>query len=325
MQSALAFLRAFAPLREVRVGLLLAWLGMAMSVVAGKTSRAEEDFVKDVAHKAQERFEEIAAGVSGVMGIVVDDLAGDYRFAVNEDREFAQASAIKIPILIEVLKQADEGKIKLADQHWVTSKHQVAGSGILSELGDHSTQMSVEDLATCMIMLSDNTATNMLIDLVGMDNVNDTMKSLGCEHTKLQRRMMDTAASARGEENISTPADAARLLRMLHAGSAVNRQASGRALAILRKPKPGAVNSVVPANVPVAFKPGAVPGVETEWAIVELKGRPFIVVMMGAYDSGGELKTAMRQVAKTAYEFYSRLATATKYGAYIDPAEWAKH
>ena len=112
---------------------------------------------------------------------------------------------------------------------------------------------------------------------------------------------------------------------MLHVGSAVNRQVSDRALALLRKPKPGAVNSVVPAGVPVAFKPGSIPGVETEWAIVELKGRPFIVVMMGAYDAGGELKTAMREVAKTAYEFYSRLATATKYGAYIDPAEWAKH
>lgn len=325
MQMTFAFLRALAPLREVRLGVLVALLGVTLSVVAGKTSHAEEDFVKDVAHKAQKRFEEIAAGVSGVMGIVVDDLSGDYRFAVNEDREFAQASAIKIPILIEVLKQADEGKFNLADLHWVTSKHQVAGSGILSELGDRSTQMSVEDLATCMIMLSDNTATNMLIDLVGMENVTATMKSLGCEHTKLQRRMMDTAASTRGEENISTPADAARLLRMLHVGSAVNRQVSDRALALLRKPKPGAVNSVVPAGVPVAFKAGSIPGVETEWAIVELKGRPFLVVMMGAYDSGGELKAAMRDVARTAYQFYSRLATATQFGAYIDPEEWAKH
>jgi beta-lactamase class A len=288
-------------------------------------ARAEEDFVNDVARKTQERIEEIVAGVPGVMGVYVEDIAGEHRFAVNEERQFAQASAIKIPILIEVLKQADEGKFKLSDRHRVTKKYQVPGSGILSELGDGTTEMSVEDLAVLMIVLSDNTATNMLIDLVGMENVTATMKSLGAEHTLLRRRMMDTAASARGDENVSTPADAARLMRMLHAGMAVNKRVSERALAILRKPKKGTVNAVTPAGVPVAFKAGSIPGVETEWALVELEHRPYIVVMMGTFDSGGELKTAMTQVASAAQGFYSRLATASKYGAYIDPGEWAKH
>jgi beta-lactamase class A len=226
---------------------------------------------------------------------------------------------------MELLRQAHEGTINLADPHWVTSDHQVAGSGILSEIGDHTTQMSVEDLAVLMIVLSDNTATNMLIDLVGMENVTAMMARLGCEHTRLQRRMMDTAASARGEENLSTPADAARLLRLLYEGEFVNREVSDHALAILRKPKTGVVNSVTPPGVVVAFKPGSIPGVETEWALVELEGRPYIITMMGAYDQGGELKTALREAASAAQEFFSRLATGTKYGAYIDPEEWAKH
>ena len=143
-----------------------------------------------------------------------------------------------------------------------------------------------------MIVLSDNTATNMLIDLVGMDNVTATMKSLGCEHTRLQRRMMDTAAAARGEENVSTPADAARLLRLLHEGKFVNREVSDHALAILRKPKPGVVKSVAAGRrargVQARRRSRAS---TTEWAIVELEGRPYIVVVMGAFDVGDEFKT----------------------------------
>ena len=122
-----------------------------------------------IERKTRERIEQIVGGAQGVMGVVVESLDGKTRFAVNEDREFAQASAIKILILMEVLKQAHEGRLKLDDRHQIDKKHQVAGSGVLFELGDGTTQMSVGDLAILMIVLSDNTATNILIDLVGMD------------------------------------------------------------------------------------------------------------------------------------------------------------
>lgn len=297
-------------------------------LVVANGALADETLMKPVAAKVQARLEAIAAGVDGVMGIVVEDLAGEHRFAVNEDLQFAQASAIKIPILMTVFKQAEAGKLDLADKHWVDKKYQVAGSGILGELGDRSTQMSVEDLCVLMIVLSDNTATNMLIDLVGMENVNQAMDAIGCPETRLQRRMMDTAAAARGEENLSTPASAAKMLRLLHAGEFVSRDTSDRILAILRKEKPGDVKAALPAlpaGTSVAFKAGSVPGVATEWAIVELDRRPYLVVVMGGYGVGGELTGAIRDVSKTAYEFFQRIATASPYGAYIDPDEWKKH
>ncbi len=315
----LSFLCVSASLRETLGVALLIWACVVSSSLMG-----DEPALKMVEQKTQAELERIAGGVNGVAGIVVEDLGGPSRFAVNEDREFAQASAIKIPILMEVLKEAHEGKIKLTDQHWVEKKTQVAGSGILSELGDHTTQMSVEDLCNCMIILSDNTATNMILDLVGKENVTATMKSLGCPHTQVRRRMLDTAASARGDENTSTPAEAARLLRLLHEGKFINREVCDHALKILRKPKPGAVNAAIPKDIPVAFKPGGIPGVATEWAIVELPGRPYIVVFMGAYDVDNELEPAIRATSKAAYDFFSRLVNATKYGAYIDPKEWAK-
>jgi beta-lactamase class A len=308
---------AFAPLREVIL--------ICCSVLSSSGANAEDNLVGDVHDKVQSCMEEIADGVEGVLGIVVEDLVDGHRFAVNADKTFAQASAIKIPILMEIFKQADEDKIDLDERLWVDKKYQVAGSGILGELGDHSTQMSVRDLCVLMIVLSDNTATNMLIDKVGMENVTKTMASLGCENTKLQRRMMDTAASARGEENVSTPADAAKIMRLLYEGKFVSREASDDILAILRKDKPGDVKASLPKDMNVAFKPGAIPGANAEWAIVELENRPYIVVVMGAYGKGEEFKQAIRDVSQTAYDFFSRLATASKYGAYIDPEEWKRH
>lgn len=286
---------------------------------------AEDELLGAVAEKVRGRLDEIAAEVDGVLGIVVEDLKGEHRFVVNAEGEFAQASAIKIPILMEVFKQADAGALDFDERLWVDKKYQVAGSGILGELGDHSTQMSMRDLCVLMIVLSDNTATNMLIDKVGMENVAKTMSSLGCENTKLRRRMMDTEASARGDENVSTPAEAAKLLRLLYEGKFASREVSKDVLGILRKEKPGDVKSALPAGVSVAFKAGSIPGVSTEWAIVELENRPYIVVVMGAYGKGEEFKGAIRDVSQVAYDFFSRLATATKYGAYIDPEEWKKH
>jgi beta-lactamase class A len=285
-------------------------------------ARAEDKLVDLVAKKVEVQLHKIANKASGVMSFAVEDLKGEYRFALNEDREFAQGSAIKVAILMEVLKQADAGKLKLSDMHWVERKRQVSGSGILSELGDHTTQMSVEDLCVVMIVLSDNTATNMLIDLVGMENVTKTMESIGCKHTKLRRRMLDTAASARGDENISSPGDAAKILRLLYEGKFVSRAVSDHALAILGREKSGAVKSALPAGVHVAFKVGEIPGVRTEWAIVQLKDRPYIVVTMGAFGVGDEFQDATKEISKTAYDFYSRIAKATKYGAYMEPAGW---
>ena len=273
--------------------------------------RAGEGKVSAADQQMQARLQAIADGVDGTLGLVVEDIAGEYRFLVNADRQFTQASCIKTPILLEVLKQADAGKLRLTDRHWVDRSNKTSGSGILQELGDRTVELSLEDLCVLMIVLSDNTATNMLIDQIGMENVTATMAELGCPKTVLRRRMMDTAAAARGEENLSTPADAARILRLLHEGKFVSREVSDHALAILRKPKSGAIRSTVPLSVPVPFKPGELPGLLTEWALVELPERPYIVVVMGTYNprtsTDDDLDVAMKQVGKEAYKFFKGL------------------
>jgi beta-lactamase class A len=137
--------------------------------------------------KTLARLQEIAGSTRGVIGLfVLDPLSGE-TFAVNEDVPFPQASAVKIPVLMEVYKQAGEGRFKLSDEHCITREEKVAGGGVLAHLGDGTVRMSLHDLCVLMIMVRDNTATNILIDLVGIENVNRTLESLGLRHTRLCR------------------------------------------------------------------------------------------------------------------------------------------
>ena len=266
------------------------------------------------------RLQEIIANNDAIVGMVAYGLDGGERFAHNEDLVFPQGSAIKIPILMEVYKQAAAGTFRLTDRLPVTG--QVSGSGVLEQLGDGTSELSIRDVAVLMILISDNTATNMLIELVGMKNVNRTMTSLGLEQTKLQRKMMDTEASARGDENLSTPAEAVRLMEILHKGEFISRKACDDMLAILKIRKRGAINSALPGNIPVAFKPGGIPGVKTEWAIVYLERHPYIVVVMSNYDVRGEAPDTFHEISKTLYDYYRRVAHSSRYGATIDPANW---
>jgi beta-lactamase class A len=274
--------------------------------------------VKIIHDKTEARLKEIASRTRGALGFIALDLTSGERFALNEDVSYQQASAIKIAILMEVFKQAHEGKFKLTDLRRIEQKDKTAGSGVLIELGDGTVQLSLRDLCVLMIVLSDNTATNLLLDLVGRDNLNRTLESLGLKQTRVRRRMMDTAASWRGDENLSTPAEAARIMEILYKGEFVNRQIYEEILAILKKPKPGGIKSGVPTEVPVAFKPGSISGVTTEWAIVFLKDRPYVLVVMENYGLEDDATTAMKELSRTLHEYYSRLARSTPHGAFVE-------
>jgi len=295
-----------------RIVQLAAWLSLAGGVAA------QEANVKIIHDKTEARLKEIANRARGALGFAALDLTSGERFALNDNLTYPQASAIKIAILMEVLKQAHEGKFKLTDLRRIERKDKTAGSGVLLELGDGTVQLSLHDLCVLMIVLSDNTATNLLLDLVGLENINRTLESLGLHQTRVRRRMMDTAASWRGDENLSTPAEAARIMEVLFRGEFVNRGICDEILALLKKGKPGGIKSGVPAEVQVAFKPGAISGVTTEWAIVHLKDRPYVVVVMENYGVEDDATSAMKEISRTLYDYFSRLARATPHGTYVE-------
>lgn len=283
------------------------------------TSMAQTDNWKLVHDKTEAKLKEIVNNTKGAAGLFALDLTSGERFAINETLLFPQASAIKIPILMEVYKQAAEGKFKLSDLRWIKKEHKVGGSGILKELGDSTSQLSIRDLSVLMIVLSDNTATNILIDLVGMHNINGTLRALGVKQTVVQRKMIDQTASRKGSENLSTPVEAARIMEILYRGEFVNKTLCDEILSILKIPRPGAISAGLPESIPVAFKPGGIAGVSTEWAIVYLKSRPYVVIAMENYELDGEASEMMKGVSRLLYGYYSRLGRSSPYGTYVEP------
>ncbi len=304
-------------MKKPAVTILACWFALLCPLFA------QQENWNVVREKTESRLREIASGTRGAVGLVAVDLTGGERFAINENLVFPQASAIKIPILMEVYKQAAAGKFSLADLHPVGKNHQVAGSGVLQHFGDGTSRLSIRDLAVLMILVSDNTATNMLIDLVGKEAINATMAGLGLQQTRVQRRMIDPAASGRGEENVSTPGEAARIMALLYRGEFLGRDACDDMLAILRMPKSGGISSGLPSGTSVAFKPGGLAGVSTEWAIVYLKERPYVVVFMENYGMQDEAAVAMKEISRVLHDYFWRLGRATRHGTYVDP-QWIK-
>lgn len=278
---------------------------------------AQPDNLAVLRSKTEKTLQDLAGKSRGVMGYCVLDLTDGTRMALNENLIFPQASAIKIAILMEVYKQAEDGKFKLSDVRTIRKEDKAGGSGILNDLSSDTVQMTVRDLCVLMMVLSDNSATNMLIDLVGRENINATMQALGLKETRVRRRMMDTAASHRGEENTSTPAEAVRIMELLHGGKFVNRAVCDDILSILKKPKTTSLTSGLPEGIAIATKPGGIAGVNTEWAIVLVKDRPYAVAVMENYGMGDAPDT-IKEISKTLHDYFSRLGKATSHGALVE-------
>lgn len=241
-------------------------------------------------------------------------------FAFNADMLFPQASAIKIPILMEVFRQAGQGTFELTDERTVDAENLVGGTGILEHLkGDHT--YSIRNLNVYMITLSDNSATNELIDLVSMDSVNEMLQRQGFKRTRLHRKMMAIKASAQGHENLSTPSEAAHIMQNLYQGNFVDRQTSSQVLELLGKTprRQSRLAAGLPDGVSIAFKPGELQGVSTEWAIVQLDGRPYAVAVMEKYKLEGKAPRVVEHLSKALYEYFWRMGNSTDFGVYRDP------
>jgi beta-lactamase class A len=267
--------------------------------------------------KALERaLEAEAAAVDGVVGYSLVDLTNGNRLGRLENEVFPTASTIKIAILYEIFKQGDEGRIRLDDPRALDRRHAVGGSGILYELTTPT--LSLRDYATLMVVLSDNTATNVLIDVVGMENVNARMSALGLGQTRLRRRMIDLDAARRGDENVSTPAELSRLLEIVHRGEGLSKASRDGLLAVLKKPKSSALRRSVPPRVEVASKPGGLEGVAVDAGIVYVESRPYIFSMMTTFLSeNGAGDAAIERASRRAFDYFNRLALASEYGRRI--------
>jgi beta-lactamase class A len=279
------------------------------------TAAAQEDNRALLRGKLIAEIEHVAKGLDGVMGIAIKDLTSNEEILVNDKLTFPTASAIKVPVLIELHRQAAAGKFSLTDQRKIERKDEVP-SPVLQYFGDGTSSLSLHDLAVLMIRHSDNIATNNLIDQVGMANVNRTLDELGLGQVRLRRKMIDQKASARGEENIATPREAMRLMEMIYRNQVINETLCRDVLAILRLPKRTPITAALPRGVDVASKTGSIEGVQNEWGIVYVPSRPFAIAVMTNYIGEGAPE-AVGKVSRLSYDYFARRARSTGYGARV--------
>src|SRR2546426_9569057 len=162
--------------------------------------------------KLESTINDIDRSLDGVIGVAILDLTSGQKFLLHADEVFPQASSIKIAVLAELYHQAQTGKLKLNDLYTVQASDLVPDSDIMGGLTPGVTRITLRDLATMMVAVSDNSATNVLIDRVGMENVDGLMTSLGLTHTRLRRKMIGLKAASEGRENVSAPREMMTLL-----------------------------------------------------------------------------------------------------------------
>ena len=270
--------------------------------------------------KLESTIHEVDMNLDGVLGVAIEDLtSGDHIF-LHENEVFAQASSIKITVLAELYRQVQQGKLKLTDLYTVQASDLVADSDIMGGLTPGVTRVTLRDLATMVVAVSDNSAANVLIDRVGVENVNTMLDSLALTHTRLRRKMMDVRAAKEGRENISTPREMASLLSALYQGKVLNKELTADFFKVLSTNKYSWIPRDLPADVRVANKDGSLEGVRNDSGIVFVEGHPYVICVMAAFlrdERDGE--QAISKISLAAWQLFDRLSRASEYGRVVSP------
>ena len=270
--------------------------------------------------KLEKSILDIDRGLDGVMGVAIVDLTDGHKYLLRANDVYPQASSIKICVLAELYRQAQQGKLKLTDLYTVNAADLVQDSDIMGGLTPGVTQITLRDLATMMVAVSDNSATNVLIDRVGMDNVNAFLKAQGLRDTRLRRKMMDLKAAAEGRENVSTPNEMLNLLQALYRDEILNQEMTADFFKVLSTHKDSWIPRNLPDDLRIADKPGALEGVRNDSGVIFVDKRPYVLCVMTTYlhrERDGE--EAISNISLAAWRMFDRLARASEYGRVISP------
>lgn len=273
--------------------------------------------------KLTSRINDIDQKLDGVLGVAILDLTSGHTFLLHADEIFPQASSIKITVLAELYRQAQQSgrkDAKLSDLYTVQSADLVPDSDIMGGLTPGVTRITNRDLATMMVAVSDNSAANVLIDRVGMGNVNDLMASLGLTHTLLRRKMMDIKAASEGRENISTPREMMTLLADIYQGKVLNKETTEDFFKMLSTHKDSFLPRLLPDNIRIANKPGELEAVRNDSGIVFVPNRPYAICVMTTYlknERDGE--DTISNISEVAYQMFDRLGRGSEYGRVVSP------
>ena len=295
--------------------LILILLLANMAVAQTNTAEAKRQLLWQ---KLETSISDVDRSLDGVMGVAILDLTDHHQYFLHADEVFPTASSIKIAVLAELYRQAQAGKLKLTDIYTVQASDLVQDSDIMNGLTPGVTKVTLRDVATMMIAVSDNAATNVLIDRVGMENVNAMLDSLGLTRMRLRRKMMDLKAASEGRENVATPHEFVTLLSDLYEGKVLNKEMTDDFFKMLSTHKDSWIPRDLPEGLKSADKPGALEGVRNDSGVVFVQNRPYVISVMTSYlrrERDGE--EAISKISLDAYRMFDRLGHASEYGRVV--------
>lgn len=256
---------------------------VALMLVAGDVS----------AQSLEERILPIAKEHKGKIAVAVKSLTSDESYFLNENAVMPTASLIKLPIMIETFRLAEEGKVKLDQVVTLKKDDQVPGAGVLTDSFTPGATLTLLDAVRLMITVSDNTATNLVLDAITIPATNATMKSLGFPETRINSKVYKGGATTVDPERSkqyglgSTSAkEMTGILELLAGGKVVSPKACEEMLGILKKNQDNELCvRYLPSGTAVAHKTGAVSAARTDAGIVYLKGKPAYIFVVLTNDN----------------------------------------
>ena len=286
-------------------------------------------------------IQDFTVHTGGVVGVAAKHLETGERVSHNAETVFFTASTLKVPLLVELYRQVDGGIIDVNQRIDLTDALRVPGSGVLKELVS-GLQPTVHDLAMLMIIISDNTATDILYNRVGGDNINNTMRQLGLTHThipmtcrellygitgldvgnpahtyqlasdRLKKRefVLEGDGFSEDKSDVSSPSDMCRLLELIHDGDILSSQSQEAILDILKRQQ---LSTVIPHALPpgttVAHKTGSYHSVRCDVGIVFSPTGPYTVAIMAKQITDGDrlnVDASLAAISKAVYDEFAR-------------------
>lgn len=300
------------------IGLLV--LALAPSTLPAQDAVESVRAKQDILWAQMERsILDIVRETDAVVGVAILDLTDQRAYYLNADAVYPTASTIKIAVLGELYRQHERKTgAKLNDLYVVNAKDFADHEGALQAMTPGVTRLTNRDLAALMVSLSDNAATNVLIDRIGMEQINAWLASLDLQHTRLRRRMLDVNAAREGRENTATPRELVALLRAIHDGRAFAKATTDDFIEMLSVEQVGYLSRLLPTDLRVANKPGNLDGVRNDAGIVFAPGRPFAIAVMTTFARNEtDAEQSISRIALAAWSYFDRIGKSSPLGRIV--------
>jgi beta-lactamase class A len=258
----------------------------------------------------------IVASFKGKVSLFAKNLDTGETYSLNADERVRTASTIKIAVMIEAFARVAEGKAKWSDDLVLTKEKKVSGSGILGELSD-GLHLTLRDAVNLMMILSDNTATNLVLDVLTTDAVNARMESLGFKQIKINRKIGSGGESAAGKDpenkkfglGVATPREMVLVMEKLERGEIISPAASKEMINLMKREQGRNAIGRSLSEVPMASKYGALDRLRSAIGILYTKkGRIAMAI------SCDDMPEVMWSVDNPAYLLMSKLSEVLAEG-----------